>query len=67
MITLQITIAEIPQGGVGVNVQTNGADMTTATDEEGATWVGLCQAINGYMHSVGATNFDCLRQKGPRQ
>lgn len=47
--------------GVGVRVHTE-VIPSTVPDSEGATFVGICLAINAYMHSRGAHGFDCLRQ-----
>jgi hypothetical protein len=64
---MSITITELPIGGVGVHVHTEGKQTIGATDKEGAAWVGLSQAVNRYMHSVGAPGFDCLKAQGPQQ
>jgi hypothetical protein len=67
-IVIDIDIPKGPQidaGGytlAGVNVVT---EPFTAADQPasiGATWAGLCVAINDFMRSRGATNFNCLRQ-----
>lgn len=67
MIKMTIEIATVPPGtsginefGVGVKVQTIMIPHN-APDGEGATFVGICLAINDYMHSRGVPAFDCLK------
>lgn len=66
-ITVQVHIGKVINGpknvyGVGVSVVTASPNSAGVSDEEGATWVGICMAINDYMQSRGATDFDCLKQ-----
>ena len=44
----------------GVIVVTEAFAPGDVPDAVGATWVGICTAVNGYMRSRGAENFDCL-------
>ena len=48
-------------GNVGVGVHTDPFDPKEQTDDMGAMWVGICQAINAYVRSRGIPNFDCLK------
>lgn len=50
--------------GVGVAVHTEEFRLSATPEGEGATWCGICKAINDYMRSRGAREFDCLK---PRQ
>ena len=66
MIKMTIEIDLAPVGGnefgAGVQVFTNIADPRAQPQAVGATFVGICLAINDYMHSRGAPGFDCLKQ-----
>jgi len=57
-----IEIVQIPERDypAGVSVVTEAFTPGDVPDEVGATWVGLCSAINAYMRSRGVTEFDCL-------
>lgn len=66
MIKMTVEISEAATSqknefGVGVMVYTN-LRQHPLTDHEGATFAGLCLAINEYMRSRGALDFDCLKQ-----
>jgi len=66
VIKMTVEISEVAASpknefGVGVRVHTN-VDHRTVPETEGATFVGLCLAINAYMHLRGAVGFNCLRQ-----
>jgi len=67
MIKMSIEIDSVPPGtaginefGVGVKVKTIVIPIDTP-DGEGATFLGISMAINDYMNSRGAPEFDCLK------
>lgn len=68
MIKIQIEIMLAPhvrdphtnEFGVGVKV-TGQVDPKKVPAQEGATLVGIGMAINEYMRSRGATEFNCLK------
>lgn len=70
MITIRIEIDMAKAGqaanefGAGVLVHSNIGNPRAHPDAVGATFVGICLAINKYMHSRGATEFDCLKKSG---
>jgi hypothetical protein len=68
MIRVSIEIDTVkPLGGImenefGVGVRVSGAVVPQDVPEgEGATLIGILLAINGYMHSRGAPDFDCTK------
>lgn len=64
-ITIEIDLAPTGQGnefGAGVLVHANIADVQKQPQPVGATYIGICMAINQYMRSRGAPHFDCLKQ-----
>lgn len=70
MIRIVIEVGEqhgqpIDAGGyplAGVNVRTEPFNAKAETESVGSTWAGLCMAINDFMRSRGAVDFDCLKQ-----
>ena len=46
--------------GVGVRISGT-VNLDTAAEGEGATLCGIAMAINEYMHSRGAPEFNCLK------
>lgn len=48
--------------GAGVLVKTEPFNTANIPPSEGCTWAGICMAINDYMHSRGAHDFDCLKR-----
>lgn len=67
MIRLRIEIDAVSSGGnefgVGVLVHNDAFRASEVTDGEGATFIGICMAINEYMRSRGSPDFDCLRER----
>lgn len=63
MIEMKIQIAQVQTGGneFGAGVDVITVIQPGTPDSEGATFVGICMAINEYMRSRGAPNFDCLK------
>lgn len=66
MITMTVEISEVTTSeknefGVGVMVHTS-IQKPVPSDNEGATFVGICTAINEYMRSRGVPDFNCLQQ-----
>lgn len=61
MIRMVITIDLVAPGAAGVDVRTGLVDAKEEAPEVGATWVGICTAINDYMRKHGSPGFDCLK------
>ncbi len=64
MIRFIVEIDTVPTGGneFGVGVRIAGAVSPRGVPEgEGATLVGIGMAINDYMRSRGAIDFNCLK------
>jgi len=67
MITIKIEIDLAPteranEFGAGVLVHAEIPWPKAQPEAVGATYVGICTAINDYMRSRGCPNFDCLKQ-----
>lgn len=67
MIVMTIEIDLVPMGGgnefgAGVHVHASIPWPQSQPVAVGATYVGICQAINEYMRSRGCPDFDCLNQ-----
>lgn len=58
-VTVDIEVKGHRRAGVNVTAR---FDPRTVHDVEGATFVGICLAINTYMRSHGAPDFDCLKR-----
>ena len=68
-LTVEIELALLPgstnEFGAGVHVHGIVDDPAKVPEAEGATMIGICMAINDYMRSRGAANFNCLKQLLP--
>jgi hypothetical protein len=60
-IKLTIEFSDQGNGGVGVLVHTDEFDPRQQSRHVGATWIGVCTAINEYMRRTGCPDFDCLK------
>lgn len=64
MIRFTVEIDSVATGGneFGVGVRVSGSvEPKSVPPGEGATLVGIGMAINEYMHSRGAKDFNCLK------
>lgn len=63
---IEIDMANLPgeanEFGAGVLVHTNLDNPRSQPEAVGATFVGICMAINDYMRRRGCPNFDCLKK-----
>jgi hypothetical protein len=66
-IEIDVVVSGSNEFGAGVNVQTDPFVPHQQPQAVGATWCGICMAINEYMRSRGVPNFDCMVKEGMKR
>jgi hypothetical protein len=65
MIRIVIEIDVVESDRAGVRVSTAPFNPREQPDSVGRAFIGIMEAINGYMHANGAPQFDCLKRNRP--